>query len=69
MANDIEYVTYEVLENGVIVHRGKSMTIFLHTITDMYCDYEGSPYTMRIYYKGKTIDVSKPKDLVLPRWK
>ena len=59
---DLVIIDYEVIENGKVVHTGKTHTAWMNSLCDMYLDFENSPNTLRFYYKDKTIDISSPED-------
>lgn len=66
MEYGIVFIKYEVLDNETIVASGECPTFFLNSLTDAYCDFENSPYKLKIYYKNREYIVSSPLDFHVP---
>lgn len=62
MEHRIKYIKYEVLQEQTIITSGECPTFFLNTLTDVYCDFKDSPYTLMIYYGDKAFLVSSPSN-------
>lgn len=62
MEDGIKYIKYEVLQEKTVITSGECPTFFLNTLTDVYCDFKGSPYTLMIYYDDKVFSVTSPSN-------
>lgn len=63
----IEMLEYDILKDGEVMLTKSAPSFLLNTLTDMYCDYLNSPYSMRVHYKNITIDLSSPSDFSYPK--
>jgi len=62
MEYNITIVEYEVIDNGVVKHSGTCPSFLLNTITDTYCDFKNSPYTLKVRYNGREFSVASDAD-------
>lgn len=53
-------VEFKVIKNNTIVHSGNVPSFFLNALTDIYCDFKDSPYSLKIISEEKTILSSSP---------
>jgi hypothetical protein len=56
----IKKIIYEVYEGSTIVHKGEAPSFLLSTLTDIYCDFENSKYSIKVKINNKEFIVKSP---------
>lgn len=60
MEFDIIFIEYEVVNNDQVVHTGSCPSFLLNTITDIYCDFQGSKNSINILYNDNKWLIKSP---------